>query len=370
MWLLSALLLCLPLVAGGQSAMDQGVQAYRSGHYKEAVEALKKAVAQNPSNVEAHLGLAAAYGSQYVPGSTDEGSRDNLRHALAEYQTVLQLDPSNKVALESLGQLAYNESITTDRSKLDEAAEWYRKLASVDASNEQAHYFLGIIAWSKSYISVAQARQKLGIPADAQGPLSDEATRQSLAGQYDSIIAEGIENLREALAIKADDEDAMSYLSLSLRVRAALDSSAEDSAKDVAEAERWSQLSLETRRQKRGPPSERGAPNLATIPPPPPPGPAGEIPEISATAAEANLESKAEAIYPPLALSARVQGEVVFRITIGDDGRVKHMMLEHGHPLLVKAAKEAVLQYVYRPVLLDGHPTAVRTTVAVGFSLP
>jgi tetratricopeptide (TPR) repeat protein len=301
-----------------------------------------------------------------------EANQDNLKQAIAEYRAVLQLEPYNKAALQALGELAYND-VLTDRSKRDEAAEWFRRLASVDPGSEQAHYYLGLLAWSKAYSPVAQARQKLHIPADFQGPIPDQAVRESLAGQYDSVIAEGVENLREALAIKPDHEDAMSYLNLLLRLRSALDSSAEASARDLAEAERWIQLSVETRRQKQGLSTQRATPLPVIVAPPPAP-PSNdakpELPAISAKAAEANLESKADPVYPPLARSARLQGSVAFRVIVGEDGRIKRMMLERGHPLLVNAAREAILQYVYHPFLVDGRPAEVSTEVTVQFALP
>jgi protein TonB len=41
----------------------------------------------------------------------------------------------------------------------------------------------------------------------------------------------------------------------------------------------------------------------------------------------------------------------------------------HGHPLLVNAAKEAILQWKYRPTLLNGQPVEVITDITVNFTL-
>jgi protein TonB len=40
-----------------------------------------------------------------------------------------------------------------------------------------------------------------------------------------------------------------------------------------------------------------------------------------------------------------------------------------GHPLLVNAAKEAVLQWRYKPTLLNGQPVQVITDIIVNFTL-
>jgi protein TonB len=83
----------------------------------------------------------------------------------------------------------------------------------------------------------------------------------------------------------------------------------------------------------------------------------------------ANLISKVDPVYPPLALSARISGTVRFKVTVGVDGRVKNFQLVSGHPLLVQAAKDALAGYVYKPTLLNGNPVEVTGTVEVPFVL-
>ncbi len=97
--------------------------------------------------------------------------------------------------------------------------------------------------------------------------------------------------------------------------------------------------------------------------------PAGAVP-IGGKVAEANLIKKVEPVYPPLALAARVQGDVEFSAVIGTDGHVQSLTLVRGHPLLVNAAKDAVLQWIYRPTLLNGQPVSVQTDILVPFRLP
>ncbi len=90
---------------------------------------------------------------------------------------------------------------------------------------------------------------------------------------------------------------------------------------------------------------------------------------VGAQVMEANLIRKVNPVYPPLAMSARVQGTVEFLATIDEAGHVVSLMLVRGHPLLVNAAREAVLQWLYRPTLLNGQPVTVATNVVVNFSL-
>lgn len=90
---------------------------------------------------------------------------------------------------------------------------------------------------------------------------------------------------------------------------------------------------------------------------------------IGPKVADASLIAKTDPIYPPLALRARIQGTVEFTVTVGADGNVQNIVLVHGHPVLVNAAKDAVMKYMYRPVLLSGKAVPFVTDVFVPFHL-
>ncbi len=112
----------------------------------------------------------------------------------------------------------------------------------------------------------------------------------------------------------------------------------------------------------------------STEPASPPPIPKPAKPNVGAvrvggSVAEANIVKKIQPVYPALAKAARVQGEVEFTAVISKEGRVENLQLVRGHPLLVNAAKSAILQWRYRPTLLNGKPMEVMTTITVKFML-
>jgi protein TonB len=82
-----------------------------------------------------------------------------------------------------------------------------------------------------------------------------------------------------------------------------------------------------------------------------------------------NLISKVDPVYPPEAKQAGTQGTVRLQIDIGTDGKVERLNAESGPDVLVQAAVEAVRQWTYKPVLLNGQPVEVTTTVDVNFTL-
>lgn len=74
-------------------------------------------------------------------------------------------------------------------------------------------------------------------------------------------------------------------------------------------------------------------------------------------------------VEPEYPEGSKVTGTVVLHAIIATDGTV--MSLDHlsGDPLLTLAATEAVKQWRYTPILLNGRPVQVDTTISVVFAL-
>jgi len=60
---------------------------------------------------------------------------------------------------------------------------------------------------------------------------------------------------------------------------------------------------------------------------------------------------------------------VEFEAVIGKDGTIEELKVLRGHPLLVKAALDAVRRWRYQPTLLNGEPIEVVTEITVNFKL-
>jgi len=84
---------------------------------------------------------------------------------------------------------------------------------------------------------------------------------------------------------------------------------------------------------------------------------------------EGSLIHRVEPIYPPIARAAGIQGSVIIAAVIGTDGVVEKLQVVSGHPMLTKAALNAVSQWRYRPYFLNGAPIEVDTQITVNFIL-
>jgi periplasmic protein TonB len=73
--------------------------------------------------------------------------------------------------------------------------------------------------------------------------------------------------------------------------------------------------------------------------------------------------------YPPLAVAARIKAMVVLEAVVGTDGRVQTATVLYGQPLLNQAAIDAVMQWRYQPLLLNGVPMPFVVNVTLNFNL-
>ena len=83
----------------------------------------------------------------------------------------------------------------------------------------------------------------------------------------------------------------------------------------------------------------------------------------------AKLVSRIEPIYPLEAKQKRIQGEVMFEVTIDEQGEVIDVQVLGGNAILVGAAYDAVRQWRYTPILLNGSPVRARAEVSIRFQL-
>jgi len=88
---------------------------------------------------------------------------------------------------------------------------------------------------------------------------------------------------------------------------------------------------------------------------------------VSAGVTNGRLIYRVEPTYPPLAQQAHIQGAVVLAALIDKGGNVQSLQVVSGPPLLVRAAIDAVKQWRYQPLLVNGQPIEVETTVTVNF---
>jgi protein TonB len=82
----------------------------------------------------------------------------------------------------------------------------------------------------------------------------------------------------------------------------------------------------------------------------------------------AELISRKDPIYPYPAREGRFRGTVVLEALIGTDGRVKELGIISGLEVFRKAALDAVIQWVYKPAMLNGKTIESPVRIEIRFS--
>jgi tetratricopeptide (TPR) repeat protein len=250
MKIVRTLLVLLALAAGlhaqdtARDILNQGVTVFKAGNYSVAAELFKAAIALDPSFTNARLYLGTAYLQQFVPDVETPDNRAFAAAAITQFRTVLDADPKNLLAAESLASVYYNLKDFTS------AEEWNRQVLTIDPTNTAALYTLGVISWTGFIGPDRQARANEHMKPEDPPPLKDSGEREALKARHWQSLTEGIEYEKKALAIDPEYANAMAYLNLLIRYRADLDDSPEQAQADVKEADGWVEKAIRTQKDK------------------------------------------------------------------------------------------------------------------------
>ena len=199
------------------SELNLGVRAFKLNRFEEAVDHFQKAVAQDTSNVNAHLYLATAYAQQYVPGVEIPENRQGAERAIEQYRAVLELAPPPAEAINAVKGIAY---LDLQMKKFDEARENYRQATVLDSNDPESYYSIAVINWTETYQLRMEERARLNLKTDASLPAKNRGVCEMVRAKNWEKIQEGIDNLIKAILLRPDYDDAMAYLNLMYRERA------------------------------------------------------------------------------------------------------------------------------------------------------
>jgi len=90
---------------------------------------------------------------------------------------------------------------------------------------------------------------------------------------------------------------------------------------------------------------------------------------VGGSVAQAEIVKQVPPEYPPMARTAHIEGTVILHAIIATDGSVKDLEYVSGPMLLMQAAMDAVHQWQYKPMTINGEPVEVDTTISVLFRL-
>jgi hypothetical protein len=233
---------CDQLAARDQ--LNKGVEAYKSAHYEEAIGHFQKATQLDPSLPMAKTYLATALAQNVVPGLETAENLKTAEQAIDIFKEVLVKTPND---VNSLKQIA---GIYFQIKKLDQAKEWQKKVLAVDPKDPEAAYTVGVIDWTQAHENTLTALQSAGVNDDGAGNVkAPKKVMEPLKAQNAPLVEEGLKYLNDAVANRANYDDAMAYLNLIYRRKADVDYGDVAAVKaDIAAAEDWRTKAMGTRK--------------------------------------------------------------------------------------------------------------------------
>jgi hypothetical protein len=225
--------------------LNKGVDAYKGAHFEEAIDHFQKATQLDPSLPMAKSYLATALAQNVVPGLETPDNLKTADQAITMFKDVLAKDPTD---INSLKQVA---AIDFSIKRLQDAKEWQKKVLALDPKDPEAAYTVGVIDWTLAHQNALAALVPAGVNDDGEGNVkAPKKVMEALKEQNAPLVDEGLQYLNQALANRANYDDAMSYLNLIYRRKADVDYGNSEAVKaDVDTARDWSAKAMGTRKE-------------------------------------------------------------------------------------------------------------------------
>lgn len=241
-------LVLVALVAGAgcdklraRDKLNKGVQAFKAGQYDVAIGDFQQSKQLDPSLLNARLYLATAYANLYIPGAPSPENIRNGEQAIKEFQEVLEKDPNNLPAIDGIGSILYNMGGTPfDAKKLEESKSYHMKHIQLKPEDPEPYYWIGVIDWSLAFRGNKDLREEYNKTAKKTIKDTDPmppALSTQFQQKFGSIVDEGVDNLKKAMTLRTDYDDAMAYLNLLYRQKADMESSVDARNQDLKMAD-------------------------------------------------------------------------------------------------------------------------------------
>ncbi len=249
-WVLAVVLSGMALSMSGckqleaRDQLNKGCEAYKSGHYDEAIEHFQEATQLDPALPTAKMYLGKALEQNVVPGLTTPDNLNTANKAMEIFKQVLDQNPNDVNSMKEIAGIYFSIK------DMDDAEFWQKKVLAADPNDADAAYTVGVIDWTKAHQNKLNALQAAGLNDDGKG--NEKAPKQvmePLAQQNAPLVDEGLKYLNQAVSDRPNFDDAMQYLNLIYRNKADVDyGNAAAVAQDLAMAEDWTHKAMDMRK--------------------------------------------------------------------------------------------------------------------------
>jgi len=231
------------LRVAAHAELNTGVQAFRQGHYEEAIDHFTLAVSADPQLTVARMYLATTYLQVFVPGVDTPDNVIWATKALDQYSEILRTNPSDINSIKGIAYLKFQ------LNNFDQAKENYAKAIALDPNDPELLYAAAVVNWSIADREIAAEKAKLDAESDYSLIMAEgcpDIRSRSLSG-----IDSGIAFLNKAISLRKDYVDAMTYMNQLYRLRAELECGNKKAYKaDMKQSDEWSDRAAAARKKK------------------------------------------------------------------------------------------------------------------------
>lgn len=235
-----------------RGALNRGVTQFSAANYQAAGRNFEEAAQLDPELSAARVYLAYSTMMQYQPGFDYPENVAIAEKALDGFKGVLEDDPENSTALQSIASLYFQ------MKRMEESKNWHERVLKVVPDYKESYYTIGVICWTQSYEPRLEFRAEVGMSQEDPGPIRTRARlnrtqREDLATVAEDVVPlidEGLQALEKAIEIDPDYDDAMAYVNLLYRERADFAETNDEYDNLLGQADEWVQRALDTRKRK------------------------------------------------------------------------------------------------------------------------
>jgi hypothetical protein len=189
-----------------KNELNEAAKAYKDGHFDQAEQHAKRALALDPSNKTAPIFIARIIHQQYKPGVDSPENVQRARDAIEAYKHLLQNDPNNDEAYKAISVLY---SAIKDETNL---RDWILKRANdPNQTNEKRAEAYAILA-GKDWDCSFKITELPDVKVIAEGKSNYQKPKDPK--DFDKIqqcVTRGLEQAETAIKYDPNSETAWSY---------------------------------------------------------------------------------------------------------------------------------------------------------------
>lgn len=350
-----------------RTEINAGARMYRDGNFVEAEQHFRRALELDPESKNARLFIARAVQQQFKPGDVGTENLAVGERAIAAYQDILQMDPTNDDAYKAVaflyGQMKNDDKV---RETLLQRANNY------SIPNEKRAEPLVILAsrqWQCSYDLTEQPVNKTTVRSRDRIVITYKMPADAAEFyKAQQCVVEGLQLADQAVSLDQENANAWTQRANLLREAAKLAEMEGNKAQKTEYEKRAEEARATHSRLSDAARAKREAEDQTLVT-------SVQMPEtprkavISGGVLNGKATHKPAPEYPAIARAARAQGTVTVQITVDEDGNVVSASAVSGHPLLQQAAVAAARKARFSPTRLQGQPVKISGVVTYNFVL-